>query len=118
MKKLFYIAAALLLFTATGGYGGTSPIKVCSTKLDIFYFKVDKAFIGAVVDVYSPAGDIILSSPIRHHKVIIDFYVEEPGEYIIKITKDGVEEVFTYIKKDRSPIVPFDIEPLEITMFQ
>lgn len=118
MKTLSFLAATLLIFTATGIYGGTSPIKVRSTKLDIFYFKVDKAFIGAVVNVYSPAGDLILSNPIRHHKVIIDFYVEEPGEYTIKIRKDGVEEVFTYIKKDRSPLVPFGIEPLEITMVQ
>ena len=76
------------------------PVSVISMNSNIFYFKVDKSFIGATVEVYGAEGELKLSSKISHHKAIIDFYEENAGKYKIVLKKDGNTLDFEYEKLD------------------
>lgn len=86
------------------------PVRVLSIKSDIFYFKVDKIFLGATVEVYAQNGEIIFTEKVTNRKTIVDFYFEDPGTYTIRLKKDGKEEHFTYHKMNPSPHVNSEIE--------
>ncbi len=77
-----------------------SPVHVVSSRMDVFYFKVDKIFLGAELEIYSQDGVKLLSQKVEHRKVLIDFYYENPGKYIILLKKGDVQEQFNFIKED------------------
>ncbi|HEY5748960.1 MAG TPA: hypothetical protein VIU12_22985 [Chryseolinea sp.] len=83
-------------------------ISVISMKRDIFYFKTASNFTGALVEVYSPSGDLIFTGQVLRHKSLIDFYFETPGTYTIKITKGSETEEFTFEKSSPSPYMEAD----------
>jgi len=74
------------------------PVSIISVNSDIFYFKVDRSFIGATVTVVSPTGQVILNEKVNRHKAIIDFYDEKAGKYTIVVTKDADVVDFVYEK--------------------
>ena len=108
MRFLRMFILALILSPSVAS-ATESPVRVISTKSDIFYFKVDRAFVGAIIEVYSPEGVLIISDTVTHHKAIIDFYHQKGGRYSIKIKKNDREAHFTFEKADAHPIVA--IEP-------
>jgi hypothetical protein len=115
--RIFVLALALSPSVASAN---VSPVRVISTKTDIFYFKVDKSFIGAVIEVYSPEDVLIISDTVTHHKAIIDFYLEKPGRYSIKIKKNDREAHFTFEKTNAGPIVALEDHPkgASVSIFQ
>jgi hypothetical protein len=104
MKHLL-LAILLVANLATFGTPKTStvPVSVISNKRDIFYFKVDKTFIGAIIEVRNSEGVTILSDTITSHKAIVDFYLENAGTFTIEIRKDGEAVGFEYQKRDPLP---------------
>ena len=54
-----------------------NPVHIVSTRMDVFYFKVDKAFLGAQLEIYSAEGVQLHSEKITRRKVRIDFYYED-----------------------------------------
>jgi hypothetical protein len=104
VMRNFTISA--LIFSSVIAFSAESkpiPVSVISISSDIFYFKVDKSFIGASVMVYSPTGQVILNEKVNHHKAIIDFYEEQAGKYTIVVKKDAEAVDFVYEKYD-SPV--------------
>ncbi|MEO5979886.1 MAG: hypothetical protein ABIS36_13380 [Chryseolinea sp.] len=101
-SQVFILAFALSPLVASAN---VSPVRVISTKTDIFYFKVDKSFIGAVIEVFSADGALLITDTVSHHKAIIDFYFERAGKYSIKMTKNDREENFTFEKTVENSIV-------------
>ena len=112
MKNL--ITAALILIATSGLIASpkSEPVSVLSVKRDIFYFKVEKSFIGATIEVYANDGQLILTETVIRRKAIVDFYLENPGTYTIKLKKDDKEASFTYEKKDTSKLVPIELESI------
>lgn len=104
MKKLILLFFVTLILITTSALCAhkSPPVTVLSTKSDIFYFKVDKTFLGAVVEVYTQDGEKIFAEIVVNRTAIVDFKLGNPGTYTIRLKKDGKEENFNYIKIDSS----------------
>ena len=101
MKLTSFLAAtALCMVAATSFAKGHRPISVLAVRNDLFYFKVDKAFIGARVEVYASSGELIFTDTIRHHKMLIDFFDKGEDNYTIKIKSQSTEVNYLYMKFD------------------
>ena len=101
MKTGRGVVVALLIAASTmGAFGDPGPIKVVSTKRDVFYFKVDEALVGASLEVYDERGNKMIEQRIEKKRVIVDFYYDQPGRYIIKVAdeEDKIKEVFIFEK--------------------
>jgi len=68
--------------------------------MDVFYFKVDKELLGAELEIYSQDGVKLLTQKLDHRKVLIDFYYENPGKFIIMIKKGDIQEEFSFVKSE------------------
>ena len=89
----------LVAFGATAGKNKSKgPVQMLSSRMDVFYFKIDKTFIGAQLEIYSAEGVQLYSEKITRRKVLIDFYYEDAGKYIVYFTKDGMKQEFNFIK--------------------
>ena len=89
----------LLIAACTmGASGDPGPVKVISTKREIFYFKVDKDFVGALVEVFDKQGNKVIEQHIEKRKVIVDFFYDQPGVYTIRVSNGNDEQIFTYEK--------------------
>lgn len=97
MKKMLMIA--LVIISASAFAKNSHPVKVLSKQLEIVYFKVNPAMIGATMEVYNANGDLVYSQTIASKKQIVDFFDEPSGSYTILVTKDGKEEVINYEKR-------------------
>jgi hypothetical protein len=90
---------ALLIVACTmGALGDPGPVKVISTKRDIFYFKVEKEFVGALIEVFDKHGNKVIEQHIDKKKVIVDFYYDQPGKYTIRVSNGTEEQIFVYEK--------------------
>jgi hypothetical protein len=81
------------------------PVRVVSSRMDVFYFKLDKKFVGADLEIYSQDGVKILSQKIVRRKVLVDFYYENKGRYVIHLQKGEVVKEFDFIKAEACPEV-------------
>jgi hypothetical protein len=113
MKLSFILALTLLitvpvLASTKKHTNNATGIRVLATKMDIFYFSVPKTMIGATIEVYNEAGELIATQMVVHHKTIIDFYNGDPGHYTIIIKKDGNQESFDFHKSAPSPLIPIE----------
>lgn len=87
-----------------------------STRMDVFYFKLDKKLLGAELEIYSQDGIKIISQKLTRRKVLIDFYFENPGNYIIQIKKGELLEEFKFFKSE--PCLETDKPAVLITVMQ
>ncbi|MEO7990290.1 MAG: hypothetical protein ABI663_12165 [Chryseolinea sp.] len=110
MKRTFLIILILIAVTALHAAAQKSHVSILSIKRDIFYFKVDKTLMGATLEVFSQQGEMIFSGKVLHHKAIIDFYLENPGTYTIKLKKDDQATEFVYVKSSASGLQPIEME--------
>ena len=88
----------LVLLISISAFSRQSPekhhVSVKSVKREVFYFKVDKEFLGATVNVYDKKGILIATEKAARRKNIIDFFHYEAGVYTIVITKGVLVEEF------------------------
>jgi hypothetical protein len=88
----------LFLLVASISFSKPRPkqdYKVLSTKNQTLYFKVNKLFVGGVVEVYNE-NEVLMESEDLSNPLTMIYFDEMPvGRYIIKIKKDGK---FTEIK--------------------
>lgn len=103
----FSAAVAICLVSGNSFANSHRPVSVLAVRNDLFYFKVDKAFIGAVVEVYASSGELIFSDTIRHHKMLIDFYDRKEDDYTIRIRSRCAEVEYLYMKFDPAGIDAF-----------
>jgi len=90
-----------LLGTTHGGKS-KNPVHVIS-RMDIFYLKLAKEFVGAELEVYSEDGVRLVSQKIGRRKVLVDFYYETPGKYVIQLTKGDSSQKFDFVKSSPCP---------------
>jgi hypothetical protein len=88
----------LILLVALTAFSKQNPeknhVSVKTVKREIFYFKVDKQFLGATVNVYNKQGMLIVTEKVARRKNIIDFFDQYAGTYTIVITKGELVETF------------------------
>jgi hypothetical protein len=85
-------------------------VEILSTKMDIFYFKLCKDYIGAVVEVQNQDSVVLVSKEIVGNKALIDFYFERQGKYLIKVKVAGKEETYEYEKLAPPPLAVADLD--------
>jgi hypothetical protein len=107
MKPIAFHTIIFCLFAANGMAKAHRPVSVLAVRNDLFYFKVDKLFIGAVVEVYSSHGDLVLTQTVIRHKMLIDFFERQPDVYTIKIKSKCTEINYLYTKVDEAGIDAF-----------
>lgn len=79
-------------------------IFVISMTDDIFYFKSDKEILSANVDVYdNKTGKKAISQVVTGKRTIVDLNAQEPGDYIILITRGDFKRKYVYHKTTPSP---------------
>jgi hypothetical protein len=100
--KLTTLTAAIVLCLVAGNShaNGHRPVSVLAVRNDLFYFKVDKAFIGAVVEIYASSGELVMTQTVTHHKTLIDFYDRNKDDYTIRIKSKCSEISYLYSKFD------------------
>jgi len=102
MKKITLLT--WLLFIALLSQAETSPTKtpahvhIVSKRMNVFYFKVDKEFLGADLEIYDMDGKKLFTQKVERRKILIDFYYEDAGKFIIFVKKGDTLEEFQFIK--------------------
>jgi hypothetical protein len=104
MKRLITILTLFIALTTTAAVAKEKPAKdrsvvVLSKLRDVFYFKIDKVFLGGVVEVYNAKGVMIASNELVERKMLIDFFEVPAGQYVIKIKNDEQVKEFNYEKE-------------------
>jgi hypothetical protein len=103
MKKIILLTS-ILLAGISGVHGGKERKPVQAIwRMDIYYFKVAKEFLGADLEIYSSDGVKLLTQKVEHRKVLVDFYYENPGRYIIHFVKGDSTEEFNFVKNNECP---------------
>ena len=104
MKKVFLILSVLSV-----GFAGTmyaarskSPVHAIS-RMDILYLKLPKEFVGAELEIYSAEGVKLFTQKIGRRKVLVDFYYETPGNYVVHLTKGDSSEKINFAKTSPCP---------------
>lgn len=66
---------------------------------DVFVVKTEKKYIGAKVQVFNAAGELLATQTLKSRKVVIDFSSVKLGKYTIRLSKDNKTKEFQYEKK-------------------
>jgi hypothetical protein len=85
-------------------------VEILSTKMDIFYFKLCKDYMGAVVEVQNQDSVVLVSKEIIGNKALVDFYFERQGKYLVKVKVAGKEETYEYEKLAPPPLAVADLD--------
>jgi hypothetical protein len=98
MKK--GIALIVLLVTlSTMSFAISKPCKeavILSTKNNVVYFKVDKSFVGGVVEIYDVNDNLLEGDTLPDTHTMIYFDEMPAGHYTVKVKKDDKEVEFEY----------------------
>ena len=102
MKTRTKLILLSLLFISSG-YASTAEaidsIGPASKHKNVFVFKTEKKFVGALVEVYNSKGELITSQSLKKRKMVIDFGGVKVDTYTIRIIKGNAKQEFKYTKK-------------------
>jgi hypothetical protein len=90
MKKIIFLIGALILVLVTVSYAKDKPQKdltVLSVKNHVLYFKVNKSFLGGVVEVYDAKENFLEAEGLPHTHTMVYFEEVPKGVYIIRVKK-------------------------------
>ncbi len=101
MKKILLLTSALVMsnLLQADKFHPKTYVHVMATRMDVFYFKIEKEFLGAQLEIYSQDGAPVFSQTVDHRKVLIDFYYEDEGMFTIHFKKGEFQEEFNFLKK-------------------
>jgi len=104
MKLLHAVLAAAFVFTAATTFASGShadeTITLGNNKHRTFFVvKAPKKLVGAMVEVYASNGNLLTAQSLQRRKMIIDFGGATTDTYTIRITKDGAQREYQYIKR-------------------
>lgn len=74
-------------------------VVVITTRLDIFYFKVNKEMMGGLIEIYDDKDEIMASQSITQKKMLLDFIDAKPGTYSIRISNGHTIREFEFKKE-------------------
>jgi hypothetical protein len=99
VKIIFFCALTVLLTIAAMAKDPVSKHDPNSKDKGLFVLKADKKFIGAMVQVVQPNGNVIAEQILQKRKMIIDFEDVKSGSYTIRLVKGDSKREYTYNKK-------------------
>ena len=104
MKKIMLVTCMLLggFSVSVHGAKGKNPVQA-TCRMDVYYFKVAKEFLGADLEIYSGDGVKLLTQKVGRRKILVDFYYENPGRYIIHFVKGDSIQEFNFTKDSECP---------------
>lgn len=91
-------------------------VHVVYNRMDVFYAKIDKEFVGAELEVFASDGERLSTQKIDHRRVLIDFYYEDAGTFLIIFKKGDVQEAFNFVK-DKGSIDP-NVQSKHVSIIQ
>lgn len=66
---------------------------------NLFVYKANSAFRGAVVEVFFANGDLVTRQRLVRKRLVIDFSHVKAGVYVIRVAKGETIQNFQFIKK-------------------
>jgi hypothetical protein len=99
MKKIIFLVGVLILVLITASYAKPKPcrdLKIVSVKKHILYFKVDKSFVGGLVEIYDETKSCLEADSIAHTHTMIYFDEMPAGHYTVKVKKGEKSAEFNY----------------------
>jgi len=99
--KTFFVATVLLL-SGSAIMAGPSEDQwniFGGKDQNLFVMRTGKDFVGAKVEIYSSAGELVTTQITQKRKMFIDFGGATFGTYTIKVTKGEVVKEFSFKKK-------------------
>ena len=120
--KTFICVILLLILSNNVSIASNPPkishhVHIISTSLDVFYFKIDHHYIGALVEIYNADSVMIWTHKMKHRKIIIDFFEVPAGDYVIKFTKHDKTEEFPFRKTSSHEDIKNEITFHEVSSF-
>jgi hypothetical protein len=98
MKKGIALIA-LLVTISTMSFANSKPCKevvILSTKNNVLYFKVDKSFIGGIVEIYDANNNLLEGDTLPDIYTMIYFDEMPAGHYTVKVKKGDKVVEFEY----------------------
>jgi hypothetical protein len=74
-------------------------VVVITTRMDIFYFKVNKEMMGGLIEIFDDKDEIMASQSITQKKMLLDFIDAKPGTYNIRISNGHTVREFEFKKE-------------------
>ena len=104
MKKIMLMACMLLAGFSASVHGAKEKKMVQAVcRMDVYYFKIAKEFLGADLEIYSGDGVKLLSQKVGRRQILVDFYYENPGRYVIHFVKGDSTQEFNFNKDSVCP---------------
>lgn len=107
MKRLialvFMLSAGYTMWSMNPGHGlNHNCIHVISMTDGTFHFRSDRDVAGASIEVYSyKTGEKVLTQTIKEKRTSVSLRAQEPGDYIILITKGDFKRKYVYHRTSR-----------------
>jgi hypothetical protein len=102
MKRITLLTWLLALnfasYSSTVKSKPPAHVQIMSKRMDVVYFKVDREFVGAELEIYNAAGEKLFTQKVEQRKVLIDFYYGDEGRYTIVLKKGDILEEFEFRK--------------------
>ena len=100
--KTFIALVITLLFLTCAAWAASPDETIIighSKNKNLFVFKTEKKFVGALVEVYSSQGELLTSQNLNNRKMIIDFGSVISDTYTIRVVKGNATREYQYKRK-------------------
>jgi hypothetical protein len=97
--KALVLAMSIALTSMSAAYAqkdGGHKVTVIHDTLDVLYLKVSPAYVGAWLTVFDAAGAKVKEVHITTKKILLDFFNEVEGDYVVHIEKGGFQQDMKY----------------------
>jgi hypothetical protein len=102
MKRSLLLTIVMLTLLSMASARNNNPVTILSASSSMLYLKFSKYMMGAQIEVRDEKNNLVSHLTVNERKMIIDFYYEIPGKYVITITKDDLMERFSYVTADEN----------------
>jgi hypothetical protein len=99
--KAMVFAVSLVLMGVSAAYAqkdGGHKVTVIHNTLDVLYLKVSPAYVGAWITVFDSNGAKVKQIHVTTKKILVDFFDDAQGDYLVHIEKGGFQQDVKYHK--------------------
>ncbi len=96
MKTFFTIVMLLIASVSFAKPKPRNDFKILSVKKNVLYFKVDRAFVGGVVEIYDANKKFMEADSLPHTHTMIYFDEMPSGHYVVTVKKGRKHTEFKY----------------------
>src|SRR5688572_23969619 len=99
--KALVLAVSMMLTGVSAAYAqkdGGHKVTVLNNTLDVLYLKVSPAYVGAWLTVFDSNGAKVKQIHVTTKKILVDFFDDAQGDYLVHIEKGGFQQDVKYHK--------------------